>query len=189
MFRGTISTVSLQRTGVPTVPGVGYRIYVFDEALVIAPLDSFARTRWVGGQIPVAGLFIGWISNAFAKDRKAELEHEIEELPSDITVEQLGERIEHTHAVPTAEIARLLVKPRFLAGKHYLRVRFMSRDVDRYAYRKLTRQRQTVVSDPESAKALLREVFGDRITHKSRTWAMSGRVGTLLGRTRVKARQ
>jgi hypothetical protein len=187
MFRGTISTASVQRTLTPTVPGVRYTIYLFDEALVIAPVDSFARTRWIAGQIPTAGSLIGQVSDASAKGRKAEVEHEIEELPSDVTVEQLGERIKDAHPVPTADVASLLVTRRLLLRTPYLRVRFTSRDVDRYARRRLTGQRQKLVSDPESAEALLREVFGDRITHKWRTWAKTGRVGTLIGRP--KARQ
>lgn len=182
MFQGTISTVSLQRTLRPTVPGVRYTIYVFDEALAIAPLDPFARTRWMAEQIPVAGALIGWISDAFAKDSEAEVEHKIEELPPDITVEELGQRTEHAHAVPMAQIAQLLITPRFWLGKPYLRARFVSRDVDHYAYKRLWRQRQTVVSDPEAAKALLEAALGDRIAHEWRTWAKGGRLGRLLGR-------
>jgi hypothetical protein len=185
MYRGSIFTESKGGTAV----SFGYTIHVFDEALVIAPLDSFVRTRFMAGQIPVAGIFIGWISSAFAKKRKAEVEHQIEELPPDTTVEQLGERIEHSHAVPTDDIALVLVRTRFFVDKPYLRIRFASRDVDRYAYKRLTRQRQTVESDPESAQALLSDVFGDRITHKSLTWAKSGPVGQLLGRGRAKARE
>ena len=202
MFRGTISTASLQRhEGVMTVPGVKYTIYVFDEALVIAPVESSGRSRWFVLEmlkgLPVAGLllagimeFLVWIMERVTKRREEELKHEIEELPPDITVEQLEKRIENAHTVPTAEVSRLLVTPRVWGlGKLYLRFQFRSRDVDRYAYKRLNRQRQTVVSDPESAKAILNEVFGDRITGKWRTWAKSGRVGTRLGRAEATAAQ
>jgi hypothetical protein len=193
MFRGTISTASGKRMGGPSALAVKHTIYVFDDALVIAPLEHFTGTRfWIGhalGEIPVVGPFIHLAfhraNRIFEKKREAEAEQKIEELPSDITVEQLGERIEHAHAVPTAEIARLLVTDRFWVGQRYMRVRFMSRDADRYAHKWLSRRSQRIESDPESAKALLREVFGDRVAYKWRTWAKSGRVGTLFGRAQA----
>lgn len=166
MFRGTIWTASRQQTGGPTWQGKRYTIYVFDEALVLAPVDSLALTRGLASQIPVAGTLIGWMSDAAKEDRKAELEHVIEELPSEITVEELGQRIENAHAVPTAKIAGILLTRSFWADKPYMEVRFVSRDVDRYAYDVLKNRTQWLVSDLESAKALLNPVFGDRLTDK-----------------------
>src|SRR4051812_16486183 len=142
MFRGTIWTASRKQTGGPTWQGRRYTIYVFDEALVLAPVDPFALTRWWAAQIPVAGTLIGWTSDAAAEDRKAELEHEIDELPPETTVEELGQRIEHAHAVPTAEIAQILLTNSILANKPYMEVRFVSRHVDRYARDVLKNRRQ-----------------------------------------------
>src|SRR4051794_23293048 len=127
MFRGVISSRARARFFPQIVLRIDYTLFVFDEALVIAPAGAFERLRMVAGQLPgIVGPVLDRISSSAAKKEAATLEHEVEELPPDITVEQLVERVDHARAVPTADIASLVLKSKLIGGA-YLVVRFASR--------------------------------------------------------------
>lgn len=163
MFRGMISTTA------DNTRRLDYTIVVFDEALVIAPARKFERLRFVAAQAGPAGFVFDMVGRVVAKGEEAKLEHDVEELPPDITVEQFVDRFDDAHSVPAADIAALRVTSPWTTRRALLRVDFTTRDVDRWARKRLHREGQ-LLSDPVHDGNLLTQVFGDKVIDKRREW-------------------
>jgi len=174
MFRGTISIRSKARTTGFTVPQ-NYTLFVFDEALAIAPLGSHGKLLGLAG---AAGHHVGQVVNVVGKriekKQRAAQEQMIGEFPADLTVQQVIDHVDDAHSVSIGEIESLEVAtaaypPGQMRGAN-LHFTFASRDVDPFIRKRLYKEKQYVSSDPGPAVELLIDVLKDKVRDKRRIW-------------------
>ena len=155
-----------------------YTLFVFDDALVMAPLSSVGR---LVGLASYGGHHVGQAVNVVAsrveKKQRGKLEETVGELPPDTTPEELVQQVKNAHSVPSDAVKSVSLKtasfpmPFGQFRGAFVNFKFASKkDVDRYVYRRLKWQNQFLVGDMNASVELLTGLFGDKVRDKRRFW-------------------
>jgi hypothetical protein len=181
-FRGIIAV----RSKVPTAilwrgefPSRHYTLFVFDDTLVIAALNSvgfaiaMATAEGLGTLIPHhGGKAVKIAENAITKKHRAKQADMIAGFPPDLTVEQLLEQVQRARSVAIGDVASVKLKSCLLPPGKFrgLDVNFKySRRVARYA-RSRRRRTLSVTADMAPTIQLLTDVLGNKLIDKRRFW-------------------
>ena len=173
MLRGTIATKSKLGNRGFTIPQT-YTLFVFDDALVMAPLGPGGRLWWMAGY--AGGHAVDIVANQVEKRQRSKVEATAGELPPDITPEQLIEQVRNAHSVPAEAVSSVTLKTVFFPlplsqfRGTFVNFKFASKkDVDPYVYRRLRWQEQFLSGDTHTSVELLTGLLGDKVRDKRRS--------------------